>query len=190
MATAQSSASAVRILFISGLPVLDCVRAGFAGADAHDLQEVEYENLPVADLPGVGGLLDRFDRALDQVVRQRGLDLHLGQEIDDVLGAAVELRVTFLPAEPLHLGYGDALHTDRGQRLADFVELERLDDGGNELHEGSSCQDVFCTNTVQVALPMLRPASVYPASFALVSEQYAPRFHPPASAHRAPIFPS
>src|SRR6185312_7883817 len=62
MATPQSSASAARILFISDLPfVLERVRAGLAGADPHDLQQVEYEDLAVADLAGVGSLLDRFD---------------------------------------------------------------------------------------------------------------------------------
>src|SRR5512142_398191 len=63
--------------------------AGLAGADAHDLQKVEYEDLAVADLPGVGGLLDRLDRALDDIVVHRRLDLHFRQEVDDVLGAAV-----------------------------------------------------------------------------------------------------
>ena len=70
-----------------------------------------------------------------EVVRDRGLDLDLGQEVDDVLGAAIELGVALLPAEALDLGDGDALHADRRQGLADLVELERLDDGGNQFHD-------------------------------------------------------
>src|SRR6185503_15808865 len=84
--------------------------AGLAGADAHDLLEVEDEDLPVADLPGVGALLDRLDDALEDVFLDRRLDLHLGKEVDDVLGAAIELRVALLPAEALHFRDRDALH--------------------------------------------------------------------------------
>ena len=48
-----------------------------------------------------------------QVVGDRRLDLDLGQEVDDVLGAAVQLGVALLAAEALDLGDGDALHADR-----------------------------------------------------------------------------
>src|ERR1700755_1952729 len=41
------------------------VRAAFAGADAHGLLDAGDEDLAVADLAGVGGLLDGLDRALD-----------------------------------------------------------------------------------------------------------------------------
>ena len=34
---------------------------GFAGADAHGLGDFQHEDLAVADPPGVGGFLDRFD---------------------------------------------------------------------------------------------------------------------------------
>src|SRR5664279_237175 len=113
---------------------LQRVCAGFTGANAHDLFKVEDENLSVADLPGVGGLFDRLDHALDELGLDGSLDLHLRQEVDDVFGAAVELGVTLLPAESLDLGDGDSLHADCRKGLADLVELERLDDGGDELH--------------------------------------------------------
>src|SRR5438132_2975743 len=74
---------------------LECIRAGFTGTDAHDLFEVENEDLAVADLPGIGGFLDSLDDAVEQVVLDRCLDLDLGQEIDDVFGASIELGVPF-----------------------------------------------------------------------------------------------
>src|SRR5919106_861768 len=112
----------------------ECRRIGLAGADADDFLQIEHEDLAVADLAGVGRALDRLDRLLEQLRLDRGLDLHLGQEIDHVLRAAVELGVALLAAEALHLGDGDALHADRRERLAHLVELERLDDCGNEFH--------------------------------------------------------
>src|SRR3546814_13936461 len=78
--------------------------------------------------------LFRSHRALDQVVLQDDLDLHLGQEIDDVLGAAVELGVAFLAAEALGLGHRDALDADLVQGFLHLVQLERLDDRFDLLH--------------------------------------------------------
>ncbi len=56
--------------------------------------EVENEDLAVTDLAGTGGLLDGFDHLVEDAVLDRGLDLHLGQEIDNILGAPVQLGVT------------------------------------------------------------------------------------------------
>ena len=88
----------------------------------------------VTDLAGVGRFFDRFDDPIDQLVVDGGFDFDLGQEVDDVFGAAIELGMSFLPPEPFHFSDGDPLHTDRGEGLADLVQLERLDDGGNQLH--------------------------------------------------------
>jgi hypothetical protein len=92
------------------------------------------EDLAVADLAGARRLDDRLDRRLELAVGDHHLDLHLGQEIDDVLGAPVELGVALLPAEALHLGHGQAGDADLGERLAHFVELERLHDRFDLFH--------------------------------------------------------
>src|SRR5437899_880854 len=60
------------------------VLAGFARADADDLLEGGDEHLAVADLAGARRRLDRLDDALDDRIVDRGLDLDLGQEVDDV----------------------------------------------------------------------------------------------------------
>src|SRR5713101_6647171 len=62
-----------------------------AGADADRFVDGADEDLAVADPPGAGGLLNGLDGALHQIVLEHDLDLHLGQEVDDVLGATVEL---------------------------------------------------------------------------------------------------
>src|SRR5205814_836481 len=85
-------------------------RIGFAGADADYFFKLEYENLAVADLTGVGGLLDRLDHLVEHFRLDRSFDLHLRQEVDHVLRAAVELGVALLPPETLDLCDGDALH--------------------------------------------------------------------------------
>src|SRR5512137_1059207 len=116
---------------------LDGVGACLARADAHGLGELGHENLAVADLSGAGDVGDGFDHLLDDGVVDGNLDLGLGQEVDAVFRAAVELGVPALPAKALHLGHRDALHADVGDGLAHFIELERLDDGGDELHRVS-----------------------------------------------------
>src|SRR5438552_5531979 len=109
-------------------------RIGLAGADADYLLKIKHEDLAVADLAGVRRFLDRLDRLLEHLRLDRRLDLHLGQEVDDVLRAAVELGVPFLPPEPLHFRHGDALHADCRERLAHLVELEGLDDCRYQFH--------------------------------------------------------
>ena len=112
------------------------VAVQFAGADADHLLQRADEDLAVADLAGACRLLDGLHGAVDHVVGHGGLELDLGQEVDHVLGAAVELGMALLAAEALDLGDGQSLHADVGQRLAHVVELERLDDGGDQLHAG------------------------------------------------------
>jgi hypothetical protein len=44
--------------------------------------------------------------------------------------------MTLLAAEALDLGDRQAGHADLAERLAHFLELERLDDGGDLFHGG------------------------------------------------------
>jgi hypothetical protein len=115
-------------------PCLKGFLAGFAGADAHHLLQVADENLAVADLAGACSAFNGFDHAVDQVIVHGGLDLHLGQKVDHILGAAVQLGMALLAAEALDLGDRDALHPDVREGFAHFVELEGFDDGCHHFH--------------------------------------------------------
>src|SRR4051812_28859654 len=66
---------------------------GLAGADAHGLVERDNEDLAVTDLAGLGRAGDRLNDPVDQGGIDCHLDLHLGQEVHCVLGAAVDLGV-------------------------------------------------------------------------------------------------
>src|SRR6185312_17385341 len=50
--------------------------------------------------------------------------------------AAVQLGMALLASETLDLGDGDAVDAHFRKRLAHVVELERLDDGGDQFHGG------------------------------------------------------
>src|SRR5213078_2423372 len=83
--TGAANASAPNIAIIAktffiDIP-LECVRAGLAGTNAHDLQQVEDKDLAVADLARIGGFFDGLDNAIEQVVLDGRFDLHLGQEV-------------------------------------------------------------------------------------------------------------
>ena len=110
------------------------VGVGLAGADAHRLIDRGDENLAVADLAGLGGADDGVDHLVDAVGRHRHLDPDLGQEVHRVFGAAVDFGVALLAAVAFDLGHGHAVHADRDQRVADFLELEWLDDGDDQFH--------------------------------------------------------
>src|SRR6201999_4453620 len=90
------------------LHVLDRVEPGFTGPDADGLLDIGHENLAVADPPGLRGAPDRVDGALDELVGNDDLDLHLGQEVDDVFRAPVQLGMALLTPETLGFRDRDA----------------------------------------------------------------------------------
>src|SRR4030095_14825226 len=106
----------------------------FAGADAHSLLDRRDEDLAVADLAGAGGLADGVHGAFDLAVLDHQLDLDLGQEAHGVLGAAIDLGLALLPAEPLDLADRQALDAKPGERVAHLVELEGLEDRHHQFH--------------------------------------------------------
>ncbi|CAL8475414.1 protein of unknown function [Caballeronia sp. S22] len=132
----NSDIKKLRILLVPLIAnfLLERVGAGLAGADANDLFNRGDEDLSVTDLSRARGAFDGFDRLIDDVVRNGRLDLHFRQEVDDILRAPIELGVPFLSAEAFHLGHRDTRDADGRQRFTRFVQLERLDDCGNELH--------------------------------------------------------
>src|SRR5258708_15297805 len=112
--------------------------AALAGTDADHFFDVGDEDLAVADASSLGGTFDGLQRPRDHLVREHDFHLHLGQEVDDVLGAAVQLGVAFLTAEALHFRDGQAQDAHVGQRFLHLVELEGLDDGLDLLHRTGS----------------------------------------------------
>jgi hypothetical protein len=90
----------------------DRVGTALAGADADRLVDRRDEDLAVADPAGMGRVLDRLHRALNQPILHHHLDLHLRQEVDHVFGPAIQLGMAFLATETLGLGDGDTLDAD------------------------------------------------------------------------------
>ena len=136
-------------------------------------------------LLGTGGVHSHIDHLFGLLLGHRHFQLHLRQEVDHVFGAAIEFGMAFLPAETLHLGDGDAGDPGFGQRFAHVVQLERLDDGHDHFHAGSSrecwVQDnaprwtaVAATGLVAVQWPPRRP------DFSDSAAQRSPMARPPA----------
>src|SRR5579859_2562557 len=127
--------SGIRAIFCRR--ALDRVLAAFAGADADDILDRRDEDLAVANASGAGGVDDCLHRTLQDRVVTDDFDLHLGEEIDHVLGAAVQLGVALLAAKSLCLDHGDALQADFVQRFFHLIQFERLDDSLDLLHARS-----------------------------------------------------
>ncbi|SOZ01697.1 conserved protein of unknown function [Cupriavidus taiwanensis] len=83
----------------------------------------------------MGGLDDGVQHGVELVLGHHHFDLDLGQEVDHVLGAAVQLGMPFLAAKSLYFGHRQPGHADISQGFTHLVELERFDDGGNLLHD-------------------------------------------------------
>src|SRR5207253_8196107 len=119
----------------------DGLRPALAGADADAILQGEDEDLAVPDAtlrPGAAGLHDGVDGRLDEILVDGDLQLHLAQQVDRQLVAAVDLGVALLPAEALHVHDSHAEDRDLAQGLLDGFELGRLNDGEDEFHASAS----------------------------------------------------
>ena len=63
---------------------------------------------------------------LGAAVGHNHFELHLGQQVDVVLLAAIDLLVALLPAMAADVGDGHAIDADGFERLFYLFELERL----------------------------------------------------------------
>jgi hypothetical protein len=72
-------------------------------ADANGLIDPGQEDFAVSDFAGGRGLDDGFNRRVNQVIGDHQLDLDLGQQIDVVFAAAIDLGVAFLASMTAHL---------------------------------------------------------------------------------------
>src|SRR5215204_7340357 len=115
------------------------VGVGLTGADAHRVFDRGDENLAVADLAGLGGVVDGVHHLVDLSVVDGDIEPHLGQEVHGVFRAAIDFRVALLAAVAFDLGNRHALHADRGERVADLFKLERFDDGNDQFHGNILC---------------------------------------------------
>src|SRR5215218_7750461 len=113
---------------------LDGVCSGLPGPDPNRLLDRRYKNLAIADPAGLGCLSDRLDRPFDTVIREHDLELHLREEVDDVLGTTIEFGMALLTPEPLRFDDGDTLQPDILKGLLYLVELEGFDDRFDLFH--------------------------------------------------------
>src|SRR3954454_19435442 len=117
---------------------LQGVRPPLTGPHPDQLVDRRGPHLPVTDLPGRRRLHDDVDDIRRVVVRDDDIEAYLGDEVHLVLRAAVDLGVTLLPPVAVDLRDGQPVHSERLQRRLHVVELERLDDRGDESHAPTS----------------------------------------------------
>src|SRR5450830_2012944 len=108
MRTGRLSRRAILLYFYASIFPLERFVAGFTGTDADDLFQVVDEDLAIADFTGTRGTFDRFNGLVDNGVIHGRFNLSFWQEIDDILSATVEFRVTFLATKPFDFGDGNA----------------------------------------------------------------------------------
>lgn len=88
------------------------VRAAFAGPYPDGAVDRNAPDLAVTDLAGPGGLDDDLDELFGVLVLDEDLDADLGDQVDGVLGAPVDLGVAALPPVTAGLGDGEPLDSE------------------------------------------------------------------------------
>src|SRR5450755_4303 len=104
------------------------------GANADGFVDRAHEDLAVTDATGLGALLDRVDHLMHHLIGDDDLELHLGHEVHDISGTAVNFLFATGAPEALDLSHSHALDTDFRQGILDLVQLERLDNRLDLLH--------------------------------------------------------
>ena len=100
---------------------LNGILVRFSGPNADHTFEIGDKNFAVADFPGVRRLDDGIDCRFEQAFLDRDFQAYLGQEVDRVFAAAIELSVPLLPAISLGIADRDAGYADLGQCFAHLV---------------------------------------------------------------------
>ena len=83
----------------------NCLGPALARADANAVLQWQNEDFSVADSPlrpSTRGLHDGVHRRFDEILVNGDLKLHFLQEIHGQFVAAINFRMTFLPADPIH----------------------------------------------------------------------------------------
>ena len=104
----------------------DCVAVTFTSSDPDQRADLGHPDLAVADLAGAGGLDHRVDNLERIGLGHEDLDLDLGNQVDGVLRAAVDLGVAPLAAEALDLTHGEPLDAEHLQRRLHVIQLKGL----------------------------------------------------------------
>ncbi len=105
---------------------LQCRFVSFAGTDANDALQFSDENFAVANFSGVSRFADDIDDFIQLIVGNRHINLHFWQKVDAILGAAVELRVTFLTAKSFDFSDRQALNADEDKASRTSSSLNGL----------------------------------------------------------------
>src|SRR5207244_3928518 len=92
------------------------------------------EHLSVAHATTARGRGQRSHNFVGASVGHNQLHFHLRKQIDLVLLAAIDLRVSLLAAVPAYFRYGHAVNTDAQQRVLHFIQLVGLDNRFDFLH--------------------------------------------------------
>lgn len=112
----------------------------FVRADADDFLHIGNKYLAIPDFARPRGSDNGVNGVLDPVIRQNDFNPDLGQKIDRVFAAPVNLSVPFLAAEALDFGDGHAFDSDLGQGVFDFLQFKRLDNRVDFFHSNLSKQ--------------------------------------------------
>src|ERR1700722_1648781 len=122
--------------------LLETSKGGFSpvtGPDADHFFKCRDKDFAIANFPGPRPFSDGLQNSGNQLIRRQDRDLYFGQEVNRILGAAVNLGMTLLTAEAPYLGYGYSLHADTVEALLYFIQLVRSDDRINALHHEPFC---------------------------------------------------
>src|SRR4029077_16847154 len=108
--------------------------SSFTCSDTNRFFHLGHKYFAVADFSGLGFLQNRLDCALRAIIADHDLKLNLWKKIHRVLGAAIDLAVSLLPAKSFYLAQSHSFDPCRHQRFSHRFGFEWLNDGLDFFH--------------------------------------------------------
>jgi hypothetical protein len=116
---------------INANPSLNCLSVPLVCTNSYDVRQIEDKNLSITDLAGLGRVGDDLDDLVGKRIHHGDFDFYLGDELNGIFGTPINFGVPPLTAKAANVGDGDALHAHIADCLANIIELERFNNGGN-----------------------------------------------------------
>jgi len=114
---------------------LQRVFTALACANADDFFYRRYEYLAVTNMAGSRNAHQSLDYVFGHFVLDDDLNSHLGNEINDIGGAAVDFLLSTGSSEAFDFGNCHSLDPDFAQAILYVIELERFDNGFDLFHD-------------------------------------------------------
>ena len=111
-------------------------RSSFAGSDPDRFFHFGYKDFAITDFSGLRLFQNRLDGTLRPIIGDNDFEFNLWKKIHGVLGAAIDLAVSLLPAKSFYLAQSHSFDAGGHQGFLHRLSFKWLNNGLDFFHRG------------------------------------------------------